>query len=56
MSLLEILEIYHIIAFFQTPSLKSKRDRQDRYKILRFQTIDIKRKTAKNSLKNPRPF
>lgn len=42
------------IAFFQTPSLKSKRDRQDRYNLIRFQTFDIKRKTAKNSLKNPR--
>jgi len=50
------LGFYAFIAFFQTPSLKSKRDRQDRYIFLRFQVIDIKRKTAKISLKKPRPF
>lgn len=50
------LGFYQSTAFFQTPSLKSKRDRQDRYIFLRFQVVDIKRKTAKISLKKPRPF
>lgn len=56
MSLFEILEIYRIIAFFQTPSLKSKRDAQDRYILIRFQAIENKRKTAKISLKFLRLF
>lgn len=41
-----LLGFYTFIAFFQSSSLKSKRDRQDRYISLRFQVIDIKRKTT----------
>jgi hypothetical protein len=50
------LGFYQSTAFFQTPSLKSKRDRQDRYILIRFQVIDTKRKTVKISLEKPRLF
>lgn len=56
MSLLEILEFYRIIAFFQTSILKSKRDAQDRDILIKFQVIENKRKTAKISLKFLRLF
>lgn len=56
MSLLEILGFYQSIAFFQRPSLKSKRDRQDRDILIKFQVIENKRKTPENSLKNLNPF
>ena len=48
---LVFLGFYQSTAFFQTSILKSKRDRQDRHILIRFQIIDIKRKTAKISLK-----
>ena len=51
-----LLEFYQSIVFFQTPSLKSKRDQRDRYIFLRFQTLDTKRKTVKNSQENPSLF
>lgn len=50
------LEFYQSIAFFKTSILKSKRDAQDRYISIRFQTLENKRKTPKNSPENSRLF